>query len=374
MRKILVIMGTRPEVIKMAPLIFELKKYPEVLDTTVCVTAQHREMLDQTLELFDIVPDIDLDLMEHNQTLPLLTSRVMIEVTGVLRDYKPDLMLVQGDTTTVMTASLAAFYRRIPIGHVEAGLRTDDQYFPFPEEMNRRLTSVLARYHFSPTERAKQSLLREGINIDQVFVTGNTVIDAQQLILKRPKPHNLAHILRSAGISTENRKLILVTAHRRENFGTPFEQICEGLKALAERNKGISLLYPVHPNPNVRKPAFSLLQGVEGVHLLEPVEYDVMAHLMNESYFIITDSGGIQEEAPSLGKPVLVLRDKTERPEAVDAGVAKVIGPRAEAIIREGERLLRDQEEYRAMAKRITPYGDGRAAKRTISILLKEFS
>jgi len=358
----------------MAPLLLQLKKHPEAFATTVGVTAQHREMLDRTLEIFDIVPDIDLDLMEPNQTLHSLTSRVMIEVSRVLEHVKPDLMLVQGDTTTVMTASLAAFYRRVPVGHVEAGLRTDDPYFPFPEEMNRRLTSALARYHFAPTEMAKQSLLREGIKSDQIFVTGNTVIDAQKLILSRPKPPSLERILRSVGVNSEERKLLLVTAHRRENFGAPFEEICRGLKALAERNEDISVLYPVHPNPNVRRPAHRILGNVKGIHLLEPIEYDAMTHLMKDSYFLITDSGGIQEEAPSLGKPVLVLRDKTERPEAVDEGTAKIIGPRSEAIVREGERLLRDKEVYRMMAKIISPYGDGRAAERTLSVLLKGFS
>ncbi|MCK4816067.1 UDP-N-acetylglucosamine 2-epimerase (non-hydrolyzing), partial [bacterium] len=245
MMKILVIIGTRPEAIKMAPVVIELKKYPESFKTKVCVTAQHREMLDQVLGIFGIVPDIDLHLMEPDQNLATLTSRVMIEVSRVLEKEKPDLLLVQGDTTTVMTASLAAFYQKVPVGHIEAGLRTKDSYFPFPEEMNRRLTSALARHHFAPTEKAKQSLLREGFPMDRVFVTGNTVIDALYKILAKPKPNEVNNILRSSGVSTNNKKLILVTAHRRENFGQPFEEICRGLMALAERNQNISILYPV---------------------------------------------------------------------------------------------------------------------------------
>lgn len=374
MKKILIIIGTRPEAIKMAPVITELKKYPEYFETRLCVTAQHREMLDQVLLIFGIIPDIDLNLMEPDQALPNLTSRVLIKVTQVLETEKPDLLLVQGDTTTVMTASLAAFYQRLPVGHIEAGLRTKDCYFPFPEEMNRRLTAALARYHFAPTERAKQSLLREGVPVDWIFVTGNTVIDALHLILKKPRPDRVENILRSANLFSNSTKLILVTAHRRENFGQPFKEICKGLVALAERNQDISILYPVHLNPNVRETVFSILQNVKGIHLIDAVEYDVMAHLMKESYFIITDSGGIQEEAPWLGKPVLVLRTKTERLEAVEAGVAKIIGPRADAIIREGEKLLRNRDEYRNMAKRISLYGDGKAAERIIKVLLEEYS
>lgn len=374
MKKILIIIGTRPEAIKMAPIITELKKYPEYFETRICVTAQHREMLDQVLLIFGIIPDIDLNLMEPNQALPNLTNRVLIKVTKVLEAEKPDVLLVQGDTTTAMTSSLAAFYQRLPVGHIEAGLRTKDCYFPFPEEMNRRLTAALARYHFAPTERAKQSLLREGVPVDWIFVTGNTVIDALHLILKKPRPDRVENILRSADLFSNSTKLILVTAHRRENFGQPFKEICKGLVALAKRNQDISILYPVHLNPNVRETVFSNLQNVKGIHLIDAVEYDVMAHLMKESYFIITDSGGIQEEAPWLGKPVLVLRTKTERPEAVEAGVAKIIGPRADAIIREGEKLLRNRDEYRNMAKRINLYGDGKAAERIIKVFLEEYS
>jgi UDP-N-acetylglucosamine 2-epimerase (non-hydrolysing) len=371
MRKILVIIGTRPEAIKLSPVILDLEKHAQTFKTRVCVTAQHREMLDQVLGIFGIVPDIDLDLMEPDQNLPALTSRVMVELSRVLDEEKPNLLLVQGDTTTVMTASLAAFYEKVSVGHVEAGLRTKDRYVPFPEEMNRRLTSVLARYHFAPTERAKQSLLREGVPIDRIFVTGNTIIDALHFILNKPKPDRVKDILKSGDLSASRKKLILVTAHRRENFGQPFEEICRGLKALAERNQDVSILYPVHLNPNVREPVFRILQDIKGIHLTEPLEYDVLAHLMKESYFIITDSGGIQEEAPSLGKPVLILRTMTERPEVIEAGVAKIIGPKADAIIREGEKLLYDQDEYMSMARRISPYGDGRAAKKITGVLME---
>jgi len=374
MPKVLTIIGTRPEAIKMAPVLIELKKHPGSFKTRICVTAQHREMLDQVLGIFDIVPDIDLHLMEPDQDLPTLTSRVMIEVSRVLEEERPDLLLVQGDTSTVMTASLAAFYQKVSVGHVEAGLRTRDSYFPFPEEMNRRLMSVLANYHFAPTERARQALLREDIPTDRIFVTGNTIIDALYLILNRPKPDRVADILRSGDLPSSGKRLILVTAHRRENFGQPLEEICRGLRALAERNQDVSILYPVHMNPNVRGPVFRILQNVKGIHLIDPVEYDVMAHLMKESYFIITDSGGIQEEAPSLGKPVLILRTKTERPEVVEAGVAKVIGPKADAIIREGERLLHDRDEYTSMAKRICPYGDGKAAERITRVLVENYA
>jgi len=374
MKKILIIIGTRPEAIKMAPVIIELKKYHEYFETRLCITAQHREMLDQVLLIFDIIPDIDLNLMETDQSLPNLTSRVLIKLPPVLKTEKPDLLLVQGDTTTVMAASLAAFYQRVPVGHIEAGLRTKDCYSPFPEEMNRRLTSVLASYHFAPTERAKQSLLTEGVLEDLIFVTGNTVIDALHLILKKPKPNRVENILKSADLSSNKKKLILVTAHRRENFGQPFKEICNGLVALAKRNQDISILYPVHLNPHVREPAFSILQDVKGIHLIDAVEYDVMAYLMKKSYFIITDSGGIQEEAPWLGKPVLILRNKTERQEAVEAGVAKIIGPRADAIILEGEKLLRNRDEYINMAKRISLYGDGKAAQRIIKVLLEKCS
>ena len=374
MTKVLAIIGTRPEAIKMAPVIMALNQEPRVFETLVCATAQHRELLDQVLSIFAIVPDMDLDLMEPNQVLCHLTSRVLEDVSAVLRKVKPDLLMVQGDTTTVMAATLAAFYQKIPTAHVEAGLRTEDRYFPFPEEVNRRVTSVLASYHFAPTEKAKNNLLGEGFSKDRIFVTGNTVIDALYHILRKPRPSAVENLLPWGELKRNRKKLILVTAHRRENFGEPFEEICAGLKALAERNEEVVMVYPVHLNPNVREPVFRILKEVKGVHLLDPVEYDVMAHLMKEAHFIITDSGGIQEEAPSLGKPVLVLRTKTERPEALEAGVAKLIGPHADAIVREGETLLHDRKAYNRMAKVMDLYGDGKAAEKIVDVLKRNLA
>jgi UDP-N-acetylglucosamine 2-epimerase (non-hydrolysing) len=369
MKKIIIIVGTRPEAIKMAPVVFELRKCPDSFETRICASGQHRELLDQVLNIFGIAPDIDLNVMEQNQGLSDLTSRILVKVSQVFEAEKPDALLIQGDTTTVMAAALSAFYQKIPVGHVEAGLRTGDIYFPFPEEINRRLTSVIARYHFAPTEEAKRALLGEGVAEEKVFVTGNPVIDALHWILRKPKPQKVEDIMRLTDPNSDGRKFILVTAHRRENFGPPFEEICTGLKKLAERNTDISILYPVHLNPHVREPVLRILGNVQGVHLIDPVEYDVMVHLMKECYFIITDSGGIQEEAPALGKPVLVLRDRTERPEAVEAGIAKVIGPRADGIVREGERLLRSQDAYAHMAKRMDLYGNGKAAEKIVRVL-----
>ncbi|MBF0121624.1 MAG: UDP-N-acetylglucosamine 2-epimerase (non-hydrolyzing) [Desulfobacterales bacterium] len=373
MIKILTIIGTRPEAIKMSPVIIELKKYPDIFETKVCSTSQHREMLDQVLSIFNLIPDIDLNLMEANQTLYNLTSRIIIELGRVLSEEKPNILLVQGDTTTVMTASLAAFYNKIPVGHVEAGLRTTNRYSPFPEEMNRRLTSVLSDFHFAPTIRAEEALLREGIPKEKIFITGNTVIDALFCVINKPQNKIVEKILRSCSLFDDNKKLILVTAHRRENFGQPFEEICRGLKAIAERNKDIVIVYPVHLNPNVREPVFRILNNVDRVHLIEPIEYDTIAHLMEKAFIILTDSGGIQEEAPALGKPVLVLRTETERPEAVELGVAKIIGPYCESIVQETERLIYDQKEYLKMAKKVSPYGDGKAAIRIVNILKNFF-
>lgn len=371
MLKVLCILGTRPEAIKLAPVVLELKKHPDVFETVLCVTAQHREMLDQVLRIFNIVPDIDLNLMELDQDLHTLTSRVIVNVGSVLAEQKPDVVLIQGDTTTVMVASLAAFYHRVPVGHVEAGLRTTNIYSPFPEEMNRRLTSVMTSFHFAPTDKARKALIDEGICEEHIFVTGNTVIDALQMIVRRARSTVAETLLSNIGVNgaEDACKLVLVTAHRRENFGERFEHICRGLKSLAERNSDVAILYPVHLNPQVQRPVHSILRGVDRVHLIEPVEYNVMAHLMDAAHLVLTDSGGIQEEAPALGKPVLVLRTETERPEAVEAGVAKVIGPWEDAIVRETERLLHDESAYMQMAKRVCPYGDGHAAKRIVNIL-----
>lgn len=370
MKKILTVFGTRPEAVKLAPVILELQKYQGQISSRVCVTAQHRQMLDQVLALFGIVPDIDLDLMQPGQSLSELTARVISRTDSVFRDERPDLVLVQGDTTTVMAVALAAFYHQIPVGHVEAGLRSQDRYSPFPEEINRRISSVLSTYHFAPTETARQALLREGVPDDKIYVTGNTVIDALHMIIRRPIPLAAKTLLARAGINGSSHcpRLILVTAHRRENFGAPLESLCLGLKKLVERNPDVVILYPVHLNPSVQQPVYRLLDNVDRIILTTPVQYDVMAHLMNSAYLVLTDSGGIQEEAPTLGKPVLVMRTETERPEAVAAGTAKLIGPDGERIVTEAEHLLKDEGAYQQMAQAISPYGDGHAAEYVVKI------
>lgn len=364
MIRVLTVIGTRPEAVKLAPVVLELQKHPEFFIPQVCVTAQHREMLDQVLALFEIVPDIDLDLMRPGQSLSELTARIISKMDIVLKENKPDLVLVQGDTTTVMAVSLVAFYNQIFVGHVEAGLRSHDRYSPFPEEINRQLTGVLSNYHFAPTETARQALLAENVCDEHIFVTGNPVIDALHMIVNRPKPKYVQDLLDEAGVSSSNgRKLILVTAHRRENFGERIENICLALKTLVERNSNIVIIYPVHLNPNVQEPVYRLLNGIDRIHLIKPVEYDAMAHLLNAAHIILTDSGGIQEEAPSLGKPVLVMRTETERPEAVKSGTAKLVGPFTESIIKETERLLNEELAYKQMARAVNPYSDGNAAK-----------
>ncbi|HAF70130.1 TPA: UDP-N-acetylglucosamine 2-epimerase (non-hydrolyzing) [Candidatus Acetothermia bacterium] len=365
--RVLVVFGTRPEAIKMAPVVRELARHPDSVALTVCVTAQHRELLDQVLGLFGIRPDIDLDLMRPGQTLPALTARVLTGMIRVFEGNRPDWVLVQGDTTTVFATALAAFYLKIPVGHVEAGLRTSDRYFPFPEEINRRLVGALATYHFAPTERARLALLSEGVDPGSIFVTGNTVVDALQWILKRPPSPEAQGLLRRL---PPGKKLILVTAHRRESFGAPFVEICHGLRAVVERNPEVLVAYPVHPNPNVRGPVKRFLSGHERIVLLDPLPYEPFVRLMQASFLVLTDSGGLQEEAPVLGKPVLVLRTKTERPEAVEAGVARLIGTSRERIVSEVERLLCDEDAYRGMAKAGSLFGDGHAAERIVRVLL----
>lgn len=386
MLRVLCIFGTRPEAIKMAPVVRELAKYPDRIECAVCVTAQHREMLDQTLDLFGIVPDIDLDLMQPEQALPDLTARVVTAISEVLFRVKPNLVLVQGDTTTVMATALAAFYQHIPVGHVEAGLRTHNRYAPFPEEINRRLTSVLATYHFAPTQSAVNSLLAEGVPKECIYLTGNPVIDALLWAVKLPPSALTRAVLCSLGLSKKRDEdsggpdhtpsgplnpLILVTAHRRENFGQPLESICKALQALVERNSEIQVVYPVHYNPRVRETAHRIIHGHPRIHLLDPLPYETFAHLMKVSYLILTDSGGIQEEAPALGKPVLVLREVTERPEAVEAGAVKVIGTDSNRIVSEVERLVYDEEGYRRMASSVNPYGDGHAAEQIVQTILQ---
>lgn len=372
MFRVVTILGTRPEAVKLAPIILGLRRHPDRLTSLVCITGQHRQMLDQGLALFDIQPDVDLAVMAPGQTLPDLTARIVVQAAAALTRLRPDLVLVQGDTTTVMAAALAAFYQQIPVGHVEAGLRSYDRYSPFPEEINRRLTGVLSTYHFAPTERARQALLREGTPDSQIVVTGNPVIDALQLIRRRPRPPQAQAILEQAGVlNGQARRLILVTAHRRENFGPRLESICQGLATLAARNEDVVVVYPVHLNPQVEEIVYARLGGCERVLLLKPLAYDVMTHLMEAAYLVLTDSGGLQEEAPALGKPVLVLRTETERPEGVAAGTARLIGPWAEGIVAETERLLRDPQAYANMAQATSPYGDGRAAERIVDFVLR---
>ena len=359
-RRILVAVGTRPEAIKMAPVVIALRREPWA-EVRVLATAQHRDMLDQVLAVFDIVPDLDLDMMRPNQSLPGLTSRLLQELDGVLASEAPDAVLVQGDTTTVMTVALAAFYHHISVGHVEAGLRTGDLRNPFPEEMNRVVAGRLSRWHFAPTATARQNLLQEHFDPASIHVTGNTVIDAL-LQVAGQKPELVIDIPRE-------RRLLLVTAHRRENFGEPFKQVCEAIRELADRYPDIQVLYPVHPNPNVAGPARKILGAHPRITLCEPLAYRDFVAAMKAAYLILTDSGGVQEEAPALGKPVLVMRHETERPEAVAEGVVKLVGPDREAIVREAARLLDDPEAYAAMAKGSSPYGDGRSADRIVAVL-----
>ena len=368
--KVLTVFGTRPEAIKLAPVIKELEKHPE-FESRVCVTAQHREMLDQVLELFEIKPDWDLNLMRKGQSLFDITADGLRALEPVLKEEKPDVVLVHGDTTTTFVASLAAYYLKIKIGHVEAGLRTYDKYNPFPEEMNRRLADTLCDLYFAPTELAKQNLLREGVPVEKVFVTGNTVIDALFLILSLESQAGGQQLLQTIGLKTQDSRLILVTGHRRESFGAGFEHICKGLRKIAEHYDDVQIVYPVHLNPNVQEPVHRILSGIDNVHLIEPLEYSPFAFLMNKAYLILTDSGGIQEESPALGKPVLVMREKTERPEAIEAGTARLVGTDSERIFTETQRLLDNADEYHKMARAINPFGDGKAAERIVQILLK---
>jgi len=363
MKRILTVFGTRPEAIKLAPVILELQKHPAHLENLVCVTAQHREMLDQVLEWFQIEPDYDLNLMQPDQGLAGFASRALVSISKVLQEVRPDVVLVQGDTTTVMMTALAAFYQHIPVGHVEAGLRTRNRYNPFPEEINRRIAGVLATYHFAPTERAAAALRAEQVPEEDIFVTGNTVVDALLMTVQHPVALKL-------DFSLDGRTLILVTAHRRESFGAPFESLCLALRDLAERNVNVEIVYPVHLNPRVRDPVGRILSEQSRIHLLEPLRYEQFIHLMVQAYLILTDSGGIQEEAPVLGKPTLVMREATERPEAIEAGTARLVGTDRHRIVAETERLLYDKEAYRTMAQAGSPFGDGRAAKRIVDILL----
>lgn len=365
--KVLSIFGTRPEAIKMAPVVGGLAQ-SDGIDAKVCVTAQHRSMLDQVLSLFDIQPDYDLNIMTAGQTLHAVTTSVLNGLDGVMADFKPDRVLVHGDTTTTMAASLAAFYRMVPVGHVEAGLRTGNRYAPWPEEMNRKITDVITDLYFAPTETSRRNLLSEGVAADAIHVTGNTVIDALLQVVRQIErsPELQDRFARQFDyLSSNRRRLILVTGHRRENFGDGFESICHALADLSRRDD-VEIVYPVHLNPNVREPVNRLLAGRPTVHLIEPLDYLPFVYLMNRAYLIITDSGGVQEEAPSLGKPVLVMRDVTERPEAVDAGTVRLVGTDRARIVVEATRLLDDAAAYLAMSRAHNPYGDGAASARIV--------
>ena len=368
--KILTIFGTRPEAIKMAPLVHALTN-DKRFDSKVCVTAQHREMLDQVLQLFEIIPDYDLNLMKTGQTLNDVTSRILIELKAVLLEFKPDMILVHGDTATTFAASLAAYYEQIAVGHVEAGLRTGNIYSPWPEEGNRKLTGALANYHFAPTVTSKDNLLKEGCPSDRIFVTGNTVIDALLMIKSKIESDSVVNQSMSKQFSflDAKKKLILVTGHRRESFGGGFERICEALSITAKKYPNAQILYPMHLNPNVREPVNRILEGIANIFLIEPQQYLPFIYLMNRSHIILTDSGGIQEEAPSLGKPVLVMRDTTERPEAVEAGTVKLVGTNVEAITLALNELMDSDDAYNAMSFSHNPYGDGLACERILDAL-----
>ena len=372
MKKILLVFGTRPEAIKMAPLVKALQKDTEHFETRVCVTAQHRQMLDQVLEVFGITPEYDLNIMAPNQDLYDITAKVLLGLREVLKDFRPDTVLVHGDTTTSMAASLAAFYMQIPVGHVEAGLRTYNMLSPWPEEMNRQVTDRICTYYFAPTEQSRANLLQENIDAKKIFITGNTVIDALLMAVDiisttAGVKEKMAKELQEKGYTVGDREYILVTGHRRENFGDGFLHICKAIKELAALHPEMDIVYPVHLNPNVQKPVYELLSGLSNVYLISPLDYLPFIYAMQHSTLLLTDSGGVQEEAPSLGKPVLVMRDTTERPEAVEAGTVKLVGTDAEAIVSNVTALLQDKEMYKRMSETHNPYGDGQACERIIA-------
>ena len=379
MKKILLVFGTRPEAIKMAPLVKKLQEMPEAFQTIVCVTGQHREMLDQVLRLFEITPDYDLNIMKPNQDLYDITARILLGMRDVLKEVQPDVVLVHGDTTTSMAAALAAFYQQIPVGHVEAGLRTGNIYSPWPEEMNRLITGRITTHHFSPTPLAMDNLLKEGVNSARIIVTGNTVIDALQMVVNKlcgddELATDVANRINLMGYDTSRlngtKRMVLITGHRRENFGEGFLNICHAIKNLAAKYPDVDFVYPMHLNPNVRKPVLEILgEGAENVFLIEPLDYLPFVYMMQHSTLILTDSGGVQEEAPGLGKPVLVMRDTTERPEAVEAGTVLLVGTNREKIDQGVSMLLDDADTYRRMSEAVNPYGDGKACKRIVDYL-----
>lgn len=369
--KVMTIFGTRPEAIKMAPLVKELEKNGDKIESVVCVTAQHRQMLDQVLEIFDIKPDYDLNIMKDRQTLVDIAVRALEGLDKVMKEAKPDIVLVHGDTSTTFSGALAAFYNRIAVGHVEAGLRTYDKYFPYPEEINRRITGVIADMHFAPTARNERNLLNESVPKENIFVTGNTVIDALQTTVRDDyefKDDGLK------GMDWNGKKVIVMTAHRRENLGEPLENICRAVKRLVEDFEDIEVVYPVHLNPVVRDTAFGILGGMDRVKLIDPVNADELHNAIKRGYMVLTDSGGLQEEAPSLGKPVLVLRNETERPEAVDAGTVKIAGVDENVIYDMAKELITDKAEYDKMAHAVNPYGDGHASERIVKAILERFN
>ena len=383
MKKIMLVFGTRPEAIKMAPLVKEFEKHPEEFKTIVCVTGQHRQMLDQVLDLFEITPDYDLNIMKQGQDLYDVTARVLTGMRDVLKEAQPDVVLVHGDTTTSTAAALAAFYQQIPVGHVEAGLRTHNIYSPWPEEMNRQITGRIATYDFAPTPLSRDNLLREDVSDEKITVTGNTVIDALYMVVDKIKNYSqldteLKDLLKSSGYDVDRlnggKKLVLITGHRRENFGDGFISMCKAIKSLTEKYPDVDFVYPMHLNPNVRKPIHEVfgedLSGLGNMFFIEPLEYLSFVYLMEKSNIVLTDSGGIQEEAPGLGKPVLVMRDTTERPEALSAGTVKLVGTDYNKIVNEVSSLLDDEKHYDEMSKAVNPYGDGLASERIVSRLL----
>jgi UDP-N-acetylglucosamine 2-epimerase (non-hydrolysing) len=365
--KVLTVFGTRPEGIKMAPIIKKMEDENDI-ENIVCITAQHREMLDQVLNIFQIEPDYDLNIFKPGQTLTEITTRALEGLEKVIVEAKPDILLVQGDTTTVFAGALAAFYQKVKIGHVEAGLRSGNMYSPYPEEGNRKLTGVITNFHFAPTERNKENLLKEGYPLDRIFITGNTVIDALFHVVKENYVFE-EEILNS--IDYENKRVILMTSHRRENIGKPMENIFEAIKDIAIKYDDVEVVFPIHLNPNVRKIAYRVFDGVENIHLIEPLEYQSFTNLMAKSYIVVTDSGGLQEEAPSLGKPVFVVREETERPEGIKAGTAKLVGTNKDNIFKELDNILSNNEEYNKMANAVNPYGDGKASERIVNIILE---
>lgn len=369
-RKLLFIFGTRPEAIKMASLIKEVKQ-TDSLEARICVTAQHRQMLDQVLKIFDIEPHYDLNIMTDNQTLFDVTAKIISKLQNILMKEEPRLVIVQGDTTTTFAGSLSAYYSRIPVAHVEAGLRTGNKYAPFPEEINRRITSVIADLHFAPTSWARDNLLKENVPANRVYVTGNTVIDALLYVVGKVRLNDSYKGIIPLKAIDFSKKVVLITGHRRENFGEGFLNICNAIRSLSQKFPEVEFVYPVHLNPNVRKPVNSILSGLKNVHLIGPLDYEPFVYLMDKSYLILTDSGGVQEEAPSLGKPVLVMRDTTERPEAVDAGTVKLVGADPNKIISAATELLLNKEKYLEMSRAHNPYGDGKASERIVSIIKK---